>query len=177
MSRFAVILRGDDKRATTRDRAIAALAWGVLTGALLTLTPWVVIAASYGEPLVGLAMLLALPYWLLVWGVGAMLVGGPVWWLLYQTGVRSTLALVLIAASIAFLITLALLTGGFDLLPSSPGSTYSASDGGGATQTNNRMTEHGWWVATRWAALTAFAGGIVGWVTDWFAFRKPRPVR
>jgi len=93
---------------TTRQRAAAAVAAGAAVGAVATNVPMVVAGLLYiGEP--GGFESQHIPFLLymvfiafIVWTVGLVLVGVPIWWLLHKKGLRSWWVAVLCGAIAGF---------------------------------------------------------------------------
>jgi uncharacterized PurR-regulated membrane protein YhhQ (DUF165 family) len=105
--------------------------------------------------------------------VGLAFIGAPAWWLLHRFGRRSWLDALLLGFFLTFVCTVLLLAQ--DSLWPTPGSNFQASDSGGATVINNRLTAHGWANIIKMAALVAVAGGGAALAMWRVAYRK-RPM-
>ena len=110
----------------------------------------------------------------LPWFAGIVLLASPFWWLLHRYNKRGWMSAVGLGFVLAFLVTLALLTRGFDLIPATEGSTFSASDNGGPTWINNELTTHGW-VQAFWSSFWFGLAGICSALATWrVAYRFSR---
>jgi hypothetical protein len=162
---------------TNPTRVILGLAAGAVTGAFL-------IALSF---LWGTAQVSGVQYVLhyglrpsstvfvvafIVWAVGLVVFGLPLWWLLHRLGLRKWLVAAVIGATLTFLVDFGIGTRAFELIPPPSNSTYSAGDSGGSTIIDNRLTPHGWWVAFRGALMLSVGGILVALVIWRIAYRR-----
>lgn len=162
---------------TNPSRVILSLAAGAVTGAFL-IALW---------HLCGTAQVLGIQYVLdyglrpsstvfvvafIVWAVGLIVFGLPLWWLLHRLGLRKWLVAAVVGATMTFLVDFGIETRAFELIPPPSNSTYFAGDAGGSTIINNRLTPHGWWAAFC-GALMLSAGGILVALVIWrIAYRR-----
>ena len=79
-----------------------------------------------------------------VWGVGLIVFGLPLWWLFHKLRLRHWLVAAVVGAAMTFLVDFGIETRLFEFIPPPANSTYSASDSGGPTVVANRLTPHGW---------------------------------
>lgn len=158
---------------------IVALAVGAATGTGLVLGFFALqmVAAAFTDPMLIIGgfmfLMLAIPFALGIWGLG-LLFAIPGWLLLHRWGVRSRLVAAGYGALLTFVVVLAVLTGGFDLIPPAPGSSFSASVGDVPTVIENRLTAQGWINAAHDAAMVAIAGAMVGWVVARVAYGRAK---
>jgi hypothetical protein len=163
---------------TNVRRAIAALAAGAAVGALGTIAPTLLAGLlSIGEPggfrsqHVGLLMFMLVVAFI-VWSIGLVLVGAPMWWLFHRKGRRSRREAVAVGAVTTFLVNLGLNAGFSVLMQLDSGGSYSAGDSGGKTIINDQLTAHGWWNAIQESILLAIVGVIVALVIWQIAYRR-----
>jgi hypothetical protein len=165
---------------TNPSRVILSLTAGAATGAIF-------IALSY---LWGTAQSLGIRYVLVyglgwsivvfmvafvVWGIGLILFGLPLWLLFHKLRLRHWLVAAIVGAAMTFTVGFGIETRLFELIPPPTNSTYSESDSGGPTVVANRRTPHGWRVAAR-TALTLGAVGVVVALVIWrIAYRRSAP--
>ncbi|ATQ41400.1 hypothetical protein CSW64_02710 [Caulobacter mirabilis] len=146
---------------------------GLIHGGLIV----VVLFLMVSDPVLGIINLLlvtaSIPLSLAVWGVGLVL-ATPGWFLLHRLGVRSRFVAAVYGATLAFAAVLGVLTGGFDLIPPEPGSSYSASAYGIPTVIDDRLTPYGWFDAARTSSVIALVAAIVGWVVAHVAYSPPK---
>jgi hypothetical protein len=155
----------------TFDRAFIGLAAGAVWGGVMTdlaLTAYFVAGATRPSPwsgpmaleiakALGFGLLIAVPVILLafiLWLLGLLVVGAPVWWLMHRLGVRS-----------------ARLAAVFGVIV--PPALYLASS------LHGRPTSIVWALEEEWAIYLTLAaiGAIVGWVTIKIAYRRPEVVQ
>jgi len=94
-----------------------------------------------GNALKQAVLLLGIPAFIL-FTVGLAFVGAPAWWLLHRLGRRSWFDALLLGFFLTFVCSLFLLVQDTLWLP--PDVRLDASDTGGATITNNKLSLHGW---------------------------------
>src|SRR5262245_11435366 len=162
---------------TSAKRATVALAAGAVVGSLGTVAPTLLVGLlCIGEPggfrsqHVGLLVFMLVAAFI-VWTVGLVLVGVPIWWLFHRKGRRSRWTAVAVGAVVTFLLNLGLDAGSSVLMQLDSGS-YSASDSGGQTIINDHLTAHGWWNAIQGSILLAIVGVIVALVVWQIAYRR-----
>jgi hypothetical protein len=109
---------------------------------------------------------------LVVWGVGLIAVGAPLWWLLHKLGFRHWLVAAATGTLLTFLAGFAILTRGFEMIPPPSGSALSAEDAGGPPVINNRLTPHGWRRAAQSSLMLAVAGALVALAVWRVAYRR-----
>lgn len=100
----------------------------------------------------------------IVFFVGIVALGVPGWIAMHRLGRRQWYDAVVLGALLAFLGDLAMSYG--PLVLHSPGSDYSAWDGGVATVIHYRLTAQGWRFLFEGALLEAVAGALAG-LTIW----------
>lgn len=153
--------------------AIAALIVGAAVGAVATNLPVVVMGLLYiGEPggfqsqhIPLLVYMFALAF--IVWGVGLILVGVPIWWLLHKKGLRSWWMAVLLGAVAAAVCNFAL-----NLAMTLPIENASLGDSGGQSMIDGELTAYGWWSLVRGAAAIGVVGALVAAVIWRIAYRR-----
>lgn len=154
-----------DQLATT-PRVAVALAAGGAVAAVLWCLAFFLPTMRY-EP----AMLLAFVVAAVVWIVGSTLIGGPIWIMLHRHNIRGPLAAVLLGLLLGFIVSLALDTQLFGLLPSGRvGSSFG--DGHGLLERDGILTRYGWQMALRSAAIIAVCSALGGFVTWRLAYRR-----
>jgi hypothetical protein len=164
---------------TSVSRAIGALCLGAILGASIVTADYVrTLLQTFGREHVqqyGLrksAIIFAAAA--MVWFVGLAVVGTPFWSLFHRLGWRRWPAAMALGAILSFVVSLGIFTAGFGVIPPAPGSSFSASDSGGPTVINNKLTAHGWARALNDALLLGACGTAVGWVVWRTAYRRSR---
>lgn len=117
------------------------------------------------------SMLLTFVVAAFVWIVGSALIGGPFWIMLHRHSIRGPLAAVVLGLLLGFIVSLALATNLYGLLPSGQAGGYSGN-GHGLLERDGVLTRHGWWVALRSAAIIAICSALGGFVTWRLAYRR-----
>ena len=113
----------------------------------------------------------------LVWLVGLILFGAPVWAWLHRRKMRGLPHALMVGLVLSFVVSLGLQTEGFGLL-SKPTVGYSSEigDGWGITKKDGITTSYGWWVAAKGSAIVAIASAIAAAVIWRVAYyRRPFP--
>jgi hypothetical protein len=121
------------------------------------------------------AALLVFTYASVIWFAGLCLAAPLPWAILHHYKMRSWPIAVAIGAILTFIVVLGLVTKGFNLFVVAEG--FSASDDGGPTWVNGRITSHGWVEALKVALMCSIAGAMVGAVVWRVAYRAPSPIR
>jgi hypothetical protein len=166
---------------TNPSRVIVSLITGAVTGAILIALEYVWGTAQVSGIRYVLdhglrTTFIVFTAALVVWGLGLSIVGIPIWWLFHTLRLRHWLAAVVVGAVMTFLVNFAIGTRLFELIPPPANSTYFASDSGGPTVIDSRLTPHGWWVNFQ-AALLLSAGGVVVALVIWrIAYRRASDV-
>jgi hypothetical protein len=142
-------------------------------GALLATLAWCLWFFSHAKRLEP-AMLLVFVVAFVVWLVGAVMLGAPLWAWFERKGWTSLGHALLLASTIGFLVALALQTDLFGLFRPAlePGSHSSYGDGGGTIEVDGVLTPHGWWVALESSARIA-AASATGAVATWWLDHGP----
>ena len=155
---------------TTFLRAVLAVGAGAVAGAAMV-TVWFLAGASdlnylrqYGFQAGVLIFINAT----VIWALGLVLVGAPLWAILHYYGKRNWTAAGALGAILTFVVTLGLLTNGFGLLVS---GNLSASDAAGPIWVDSQLTAHGWAVALEVAVVCCIAGALVGLIVWRVAYR------
>lgn len=162
---------------TNPVRAAGALCVGAVAGASLVTADYVIGLLQVLGPEHVLrygmrkSMIIFFFAWI-VWIVGLLAVGTPFWVLFHRLGFRRWPIAMALGATLSFAISLGISTNGFGLIPPPPNSSYSASDSGGPTVENNKLTPHGWASAITGALLIAAYGAGVGWLVWRTAYKR-----
>jgi hypothetical protein len=156
-------------------RVALAIAVGTMTGASLV-TLFAVLTdleyfREYGHQTD--AALLVFTYAAFVWGAGLCLFAPVPWAILHHYEKRSWPVAVALGTILTFLVALGLVTKGFDLFGAADG--FSASDSGGPTWVDGRLTRHGWVEALKVALACSVAGILVAFVVWRTAYRTVLP--
>ena len=162
---------------TSLWRAALAIAVGIMTGAALV-TLFAVLSdleyfREYGHETD--AALLVFTYAAVVWGAGLCLAAPLPWAILHRYTKRRWPVAVAFGTLLTFVVALALVTKGFALFSVTEG--FSASDNGGPTWVDGRLTQHGWVEAFNVALICSLAGALVGVVVWRIAYRRASVVR
>ena len=104
--------------------------------------------------------LIVFSYAAFVWATGLIVVAPGPWAILHHNGVRSWWVAIALGAILTFVVALGLITRGFNLL--AVADSFSASDNGGPTWIDGRLTRHGWAEASQFAIICSALGGFVG---------------
>jgi hypothetical protein len=158
-------------------RVTLSLAAGAVTGAFLNALYYlwgtaqilgVQYVLDYGLPSSSGVLIVAL----VVWAVGLIVFGLPIWWLFHKLRLRHWLVAAVMGAATTFVVDFAIETGSLKLVGLLSNGTYSAGDAGGPTIIDSRLTPHGWWVSFQ-DALMLSAGGILVALVIWrIAYRR-----
>ena len=156
-------------------RAALAIAVGTMTGASLV-TLFAVLTdldyfREYGRQTD--AALLVFTYAAIVWGAGLCLAAPVPWAILHHYKKRSWPTAVAFGTILTFVVALGLITKGFNLFVAVDG--FSASDNGGLTWIDGRLTQHGWVEALKVALTCSVAGALVRFVVWRIAYRTLLP--
>lgn len=160
---------------TSLLRAGLALAVGTMTGASLV-TLFAVLTdleyfREYGHQTDAAALVFT--YAAVIWGAGLCLAAPVPWAILHHYKKRSWPIAVAFGTILTFVVALGLITRGFSLFVVADG--FSASDNGGPTWVDGRITQHGWVEALKVALTCSVAGALVGFVVWRIAYRAPLP--
>jgi hypothetical protein len=161
----------------TPSRIVPSLIAGVLAGASLV-TLWSIFGTALNAGIYYVLNYGALAFFytfvvaLVVWAVGLMIFGFPIWWLLHKLGLRHWLIAIFVGGALSFLVGLAIDTRLFELLPPPADFNYSAGDSGGPTIVANRLTPHGWNAALLSALQLSVGGALVALVIWRVAYRS-----
>lgn len=158
----------------TPSRIALSLIAGAFVGASLIALWWIFgTAQSHGiQYLLHYGALPAVTVFfvaLVVWAVGLVLFGVPLWWVMHVLGLRHWVVATLVGATLTFLVNLGIGTQLFGLIPQ---AAYSASDSGGPTVVANQLTPHGWNMALIGALQLSTAGALVALVIWRVAYRS-----
>ena len=156
-------------------RAALALAVGTLTGASLV-TLFAILTdleyfREYGRQTD--AALLVFIYAATIWAAGLWLVAPLPWAILHRYTKRTWSTAVTFGIVLTFVVALGLFTKGFNMFGVVEG--FSASDSGGPTWVDGRLTQHGWVEAIKVALACSVAGALVGFAVWRIAYRTPPP--
>jgi hypothetical protein len=167
---------------TTRKRIGWAIAAGVLGGTLLMQCAMILpdAIASWGTPDfmpvswgdAARQMLLTFVFIGVVFTFFLVTVGGPFWVVFHRLGWRSWRAAMLLGGIASFTVSLLVIVAPIWMMALTPGSTYSAADGGIDSVVNNHITSHGWALYLTQSAYIAAAGALTGWLIWRVAYRK-----
>lgn len=160
---------------TTRVRVVAAVFAGAVVGATVVageylfsmLQPHPILNPHQTVRIVMLVFVGAFVVWLL----GLLVLGCPVWRVLHRRNVRGWPSAVLIGVVLTFLASF-LLTLAPSLLIRSAGGSSFLGDSGGMIIVNTSLTPHGWVVYSEWSLLFSVMGALVGWVIWRVAYRR-----
>jgi hypothetical protein len=160
---------------TTMLRIVLALAAGALAGAFVTAFVyfWGTVRVNGFQSTLDYGLgpsLLIFIYAFAVWAIGLIVFSLPFWWVLHKFQLRHWLVAAVLGAAVTFFVSLGIATRGFDLIP--PSSSYSASDVGGPTIVDGRLTPHGWWAAVQSTLMLSILGVFVVLVVWRVAYRK-----
>lgn len=158
-------------------RLIGAVLVGALTGGLATASRFVWgTANNLGvEYIIRYGLIPTLTIFIssfVVWLAGLAVCGTPCWYVLHKRGLRSWYTAALLGVTLTFLVSFAIQTDLFQLLPAPINSNYSASDNGGPLIVNNRLTPHGWWETAYGSLINGVAGMVVALVIWRIAYRR-----
>jgi hypothetical protein len=167
---------------TTRKRIVWACLAGVLGGTFLMQCAMYLpdVVASWGTPDpmpvswrdATLQMLLAFVFIGIVFTFFLVTIGVPFWVAFHRFGWRSWRTAMALGGIAGFTVSLLLIVTPLWMSVLSPGSTYSAADGGIDSVVNNHITPHGWALYLTGAAYIGIAGAITGWIIWRVAYRK-----
>ena len=162
---------------TSLWRAALAIAVGTMTGGSLV-TLFAVLSdleyfREYGHETD--AALLVFTYAAIVWGAGLCLAAPLPWAILHHYTKRSWPIAVAFGTTLTFVVALGLITKGFNLFNVAEG--FSASDNGGPTWVDGRLTQHGWVEALKVALICSIAGALVAVVVWRIAYRTASAAR
>ena len=145
---------GSARPATSLGRVVKALLAGALGGGVLTGGVVLANALIQYPPLLSLQFAaLALPLATVVWLLGLVVVGGPIWWLLRRSNARPTR----LAAWIGAILTPLVVVGAPTIL------TFGHGDLD--------------WTLSIQAATFAMLGAVVGWLTARVAYGRQGAAR
>ena len=150
-----------------------SIAAGALTGATIVALPTLVLSLVYDSIERFLTVNFLMVMWtfviaLLVWALGLVVVGLPLWWIIHKNGLRRWWAATLCGAIAAFV-------AGFALsLASTLPFGGSFGDSGGDTMIDGELTAYGWQSIVLGAAEIGVYGAIVAAVIWRIAYRPVR---
>lgn len=119
------------------------------------------------------AALLVFTYAAIIWSLGLCLATPVPWAILHHYKKQSWPIAVAFGTILTFLVALGLITHGFNLFVVAGG--FSASDNGGPTWIDGRLTLHGWVEALKVALTCSVACAFVGFVVLADSFRTRLP--
>ena len=148
-----------------------SMAAGALTGATIIAAPTLVLSLLYDSIERFLTVNFLMVMWtfviaFVVWAIGLVVVGLPLWWLLHKKGVRRWWVAALCGAVAAFVGSFAL----YLALTLPGGGSYS--DSGGHTMIDGELTAYGWQSIVLGAAEIGVCGAIVAAVIWRIAYRR-----
>ena len=156
---------------TSLPRAALGLPVGTIAGAALVtvaLLPVHDLAyfLTYGLPTVAAVFIYAIFFW----AVGLALVAPVPWVLLHHRRWRGWPSAMTLGVVLTFIVTFGMFTHWFGL--DVPAGLVAASDSGGRTVIDGRLTPHGWFAGLQLALACSAAGALVGLVVWRTAYRR-----
>ena len=156
---------------TTLPRAALALATGTVAGALLVTLAMLPLRdlayfVTFGLPVAATMFIYAAFFW----AAGLALVAPVPWALLHHCRWRSWPSAMTLGVVLTFIVTFGMFTHWFGL--DVPAGLVAASDSGGRTVIDGRLTAHGWFAGFQLALFCSAAGALVGLVVWRTAYRR-----
>ena len=159
-------------------RIISSLLAGATTGGLLVAGYYLLVQFVNFDVSHVLKYRLITSIWVFVmafcfWLAGLVVVGLPFWFWMHKTRKTLWTHAVLLGFGLTFVVSFSFNTAFFQLLVQT-GSRFSASNSGGPTWIDNRLTLHGWISAAQGALIVALAATLVASTIWWVAYKSRR---
>jgi len=156
-------------------RALESLLAGGTVGGALIAIPYLAgqLAMSGGDHLGATLAVTAYVFAVavLLWVLGLIVLGGPLWWFLHRLGLRGWVTAAIAGFGLPVVVTM--VVAAMASRPMEVGSSWSR-DSGGLTSRNGVLTAHGWANQARGSVLLGVAGAVVAITVRAYGYGRRR---